>query len=128
MITIDLASGVSVVPIEDIEKKLRARSKNFLETHFTPREIAYCMGKRNRAEHFAARYAAKTACFKALGRPADSALFRQIEVVRKPSGQPCLKIDQELLGETAWKDAQCNLSLAHERDGAIAFVLFSRDK
>lgn len=123
---IEFGSGVSMVAINEMEKMLKTSSEEFLENIFTAREIAYCTRKRNRAEHFAARYAAKEACLKALGLAPDRSVFLKIEVVRKPSGQPSLRIHEDLSRGTSWQNAQCDLSMAHERDAAIAFVLFSR--
>ena len=123
---IEFGSGVSMVAVKEMEKMLKTLSEEFLGNIFTPREIAYCIRKRNQSEHFAARYAAKEACLKALGLALDRSVFLKIEVVRKPSGQPSLRIHEDLLSGTSWENAQYDLSMAHERDAAIAFVLFSR--
>ena len=123
---IEFGSGVSIVCIKEIEKRLKHSRKAFIEKTFTRREVQYCSNKRNSAEHFAARLAAKEACLRALGLTVQPNLFRRIEVVRKPSGQPTLDLDVSIFGDSIWKEAQCDLSMAHERDAAIAFVLFSR--
>ncbi len=120
-------SGVSMIAIKEMEKMLKGPSEKLVHTIFTSREIAYCTRKRNRSEHFAARYAAKEACLKALGLHSDRSVFLKIEVIRKPSGQPSLRIQEDLLKGTPWRNAQCDLSMAHERDVAIAFVLFSKN-
>lgn len=123
---IEFGSGVSIVSIKEVEKKLKNSDEAFSEKVFTPREFKYCSSKRNSAEHFAARLAAKEACLRALGLARKPGLFQRIEVIRKPSGQPTLSVNKNVLDGTTWKGAQCDLSMAHERDAAIAFVLFSR--
>lgn len=54
----------------DIEEVARftplIRNKKFLARIFTPQEIAYCRSKKNSAQHFAVRFAAKEAVWKAL--------------------------------------------------------------
>ena len=44
-----------------------AKSNGFRKKHFSPAEIAYCEGKRGKAQNYAARFAAKEAFFKAVG-------------------------------------------------------------
>ena len=123
----ELASGVSIVSIELIEKRLKQK-RNLLKTLFTSAEIKYCESKRHRAEHYAARLAAKEACLKALGHSSDEKFFSQIEVTRKSTGQPALKIPPAFLVHSPWAHAQIHLSMAHERDAAVAFVLFSKSR
>ena len=55
-------------------------------------EQAYCLRKRNSAESFAARFAAKEAGAKALGTGISYGVnWLEIEVVREPSGRPSLR-------------------------------------
>ena len=42
------------------------RNKRFLARVFTRQEIAYCQSKKNKAQHFAVRFAAKEAVWKAI--------------------------------------------------------------
>ena len=58
--------GVDVVEIDRI-RKIAERRKGFLSKIFVPEEIEYCQSRRNPYPHFAARFAAKEAVFKALG-------------------------------------------------------------
>jgi len=79
-------------------------------------------------EHYAARFAAKEAAIKAIGALGNTLppLFREIEVCRHPSGKPYLSIGRrarKCLGLAG--KFQMELSLAHEREFAVAAVMLS---
>jgi len=76
--------GLDVVEIRRMARL--ARRGAFLRRVFTPAEVRYCRSKARAPQHFAARFAAKEAVWKALGR-AGLAL-NSIEVVRGPGGRP----------------------------------------
>ena len=58
--------GVDVVDVARIEKIL-ARDDGFVRRVFSEEEIVFCGESANPAECFAARWAAREACAKALG-------------------------------------------------------------
>jgi len=59
--------GVDIVEIHRIAKQ--ATNPRFLQRVFTPQEVAYCRSRKNTAQHFAVRFAAKEAVWKAVGNP-----------------------------------------------------------
>ena len=72
-----VSCGVDIIEVERIAKLIR-RNRTFVKRVFTEREIAYCGKKKFKWEHFAVRFAAKEAVWKALcyalaqyGRPYD---------------------------------------------------------
>jgi holo-[acyl-carrier protein] synthase len=76
--------GIDIVEVNRIAKLIK--SKAFLRRVFTAQEIAYCSAKKNKAQHFAVRFAAKEAVYKALGQAALS--LTDIGVKNQPSGKP----------------------------------------
>ncbi|MEK7765949.1 MAG: holo-ACP synthase, partial [bacterium] len=76
--------GVDLVEVERIGKLVRDPA--FLKRVFTAEEIAYCCRKKNVAQHFAVRFAAKEAILKALGHKGIA--LKDIGVRNLPSGQP----------------------------------------
>ncbi len=107
--------GVDIIEVERI-KRLGLKSPRFLEKIFTPGEIAYCSKKANEFEHFAARFAAKEAFFKALGKRIP---WKEVEVVNLASGKPTLK----LTNGRARTFKQAHLSLSHLAAHALAVVV-----
>jgi holo-[acyl-carrier protein] synthase len=59
--------GTDLMEIDRIEETIDRFGDRFLARVFTPAEIAFCRKKKNAAESFAARFAAKEAATKALG-------------------------------------------------------------
>ena len=86
-----VGSGIDLVEIERIRHSVERFGARFLNRVFTHAEQAYCLRKRNAAESFAARFAAKEAAAKALGTGISRGVtWLDIEVVRAPSGRPSL--------------------------------------
>ncbi len=71
-------------------KRLRATGAAIIERLFTPsRSHHHCESHRNKFRRYAARFAAKEAAMKALGTGWRAGVrWRDIEVVREPSGKP----------------------------------------
>jgi holo-[acyl-carrier protein] synthase len=117
--------GTDLMEIARIQQSIARFGDRFLVRVFTPREIEYCQRKKNAAESFAARFAAKEAGAKALGTGISHGVgWLELEVTREPSGKPRL----ELTGRAAeWAKklgvARTSLSLTHSRDVALAVVV-----
>lgn len=105
------------VDMEDIARFERAEEK-LLKRVFTEGEISFCLKSARPASHFAARFCAKEAAFKAL--PFDGIAFKNIEVVSSKEGKPFLLVHDERA-----KGLDIQLSLSHTNDSAIAFVVVS---
>jgi len=56
-----IGSGIDMVEIRRIQHSVDRYGSRFLDRVFTASEQAYCLRKRNSAESFAARFAAKEA-------------------------------------------------------------------
>lgn len=80
--------GTDIIEVERVEQML-ARGKEYLDTIFTQAEVEYCESKVRKAQHFAARFAAKEAVLKALGTGwRDGFAFADIEIRNDELGQP----------------------------------------
>ncbi len=104
--------GVDLVEIARV-RSLARRNPKFLTRVFSAAEIAYCRAKKNPWPHFAVRFAAKEAVYKALGK-AEIPLTA-ISVARGKDGRPAVT----LRGKPA---KGIKLSLSHGRDHAVAFA------
>jgi holo-[acyl-carrier protein] synthase len=101
----------------------------FVERVFTEAEIAYCRAHRDPAPHFAARFAAKEAGFKALGTGLQLGVrWRELEVRREREEAPTLVLSGRAreIG-LARGGSRMLLSLTHEGDYALAQAMLVDD-
>jgi len=112
------ALGVDIVEVPRVARLIR--QKKFLLRVFTPREIAYCRAKRHAAQHYAVRFAAKEAVYKALGRAGVA--HKQISVRNTLSGKP----EVELAGPLKKFSRRLSITLSHTAEYAVAVALFQK--
>ena len=115
------ATGIDVIEIERIESAIERWGERFLKRVYTDTEILHCRG---RAQSLAGRFAAKEAASKALGTGIRSLSWKEIEVVRGPSGKPIMALHGKArhiadeLGLTNFE-----VSITHSRTDAIVVVV-----
>ena len=99
--------------------------QRFLDRVYTAAEQAYCLRKRNAAESFAARFAAKEAGAKALGTGITHGVnWLEIEVAREPGGRPTLQFHGRAAEFAARLGARrAALSITHTTELAMASVV-----
>lgn len=62
-----IRTGVDIIEVNRIEESINSLGEKFLKRVFTDYEIEYCNSKNNmKYQHYAARFAAKEAIFKAI--------------------------------------------------------------
>lgn len=83
-----LGLGVDIIEIERIQKAIDRWGDLFLKHVFCPEEIAYAQMHKNAAQHFAARFAAKEAVFKAIGDNPQIG-WKDIVIKNDKHGKPC---------------------------------------
>ena len=120
--------GIDMTETERVAASIN-KKKGFRELVFSKKEIAYCEKKTNKFEHYAARFAAKEAFFKALGTGwKNGTSFNEIEITNTESGKP----EIVLLGETAktintMAIGKICVSLSHLKDIAAAVVVIDNN-
>ncbi len=119
-----VAVGVDLVDVPKVRRDLEEFGEQYLRRLFTPAEIAYCEQSRDPAPHLAARLAAKEAVIKVLGVDDLQPPWTSIEVLRRPAGSCAIGLSGEAARLAADRNiGECTLSLSHEGDMAIAFVV-----
>jgi len=116
--------GIDIAEVNRIAEKI-GKEQGFRELVFSSKEIAYCEAATRKFEHYAARFAAKEAFFKAIGTGwAAGTAFNEIEIAHDENGKPLLV----LLGGTAATLRQKGIgkifvSLSHVKAMATAVVV-----
>ena len=125
-----VGTGIDIAETARIEQALERHGGRFARRVYTPGEIAYCEQFKNKAERYAARFAAKEAAFKALGTGwREGVRWLDVEVAHLPSGKPELR----LTGRAAERArelrvARMAISLSHSNHYVVAQVLFESDE
>lgn len=113
--------GVDIVDIRRIRRSYEQYGEKFLHRVLTENEIGYCRKKKDMMPSVAARFAAKEAVAKAIGRGISEVFsWKSVEVVNGEHGKPAMRVLDDALGISG---ESIRLSLSHSGDYAVAFVL-----
>ncbi len=117
--------GLDVVETAKIAQLLAELDARFEERVFTPAERRDCVERADKAEALAARFAAKEACFKALGTGwSQGVSFLQVEVRRVDGGAPTLELSGEAAARARARGVtHVHVSLSHSAGVAAAAVI-----
>jgi holo-[acyl-carrier protein] synthase len=119
--------GIDLVSVEKVRESIRDHGDRYLRRIYTEAELHDCVGVEGPApERLAARFAAKEAALKVL-RPANEAIpWRDIEVVRHPTGWVELKLGGRAAISAAGQGLEdFTLSISHDAGFATAVVAAS---
>jgi len=119
--------GIDIVEVERIEEKIQ-KDNGFRELVFSENEIAYCESKTNKFEHYAARFAAKEAFFKALGTGwLNGTAFNEVEIINNEIGKPeIVLLDKTGATISSMNFSNILVSLTHIKKMASAVVIIEK--
>ena len=112
--------GTDIIEIDRIKESIESLGERFLNKVFTANEIEYCESKKTQKyQHYAARFAAKEAVFKAISEslPDKFALgWCDYEVLNDETGKPNVRIT----GLDLSNIENIDLSISHCKQYAVA--------
>lgn len=118
-----ISSGVDIIEIDRIKQSIENTEGKFCERVYTENEIKYCESKKNQKyQHYAARFAAKEAVFKAISSKLQDKYeisWKDIEILNDVNGRPYVNI----LNENEKKIEDIDVSLSHCKQYAVANVV-----
>lgn len=118
--------GIDIVRVERIAAALRRFGDRFTGRVLTPDETAYVRG---RPETLAGRWAAKEAVSKVLGLGVRGVGWRDIEIVRLPTGQPTVRLHHRAARRAEQLGiSRVSVSISHEREYAVGIALGIRTR
>lgn len=120
--------GIDVIDIERLRKALKRQKDRFVARVFTQSEQDFCRSHRDPVPHYAARFAAKEALFKALGTGwAKGVTWLDVEVKRERQDPPALRLGGKAARISAsLGTARIHLSLSHSESSAAAVVILEK--
>lgn len=117
-----ISCGVDIIEIDRVKESIEQLGDKFLNRVFTDKEIEYCESRKNQKyQHYAARFAAKEAAFKAVsGQIYDkyNVCWKDFEVTNDEQGRPSIK----LVGIDEKSIENIDISISHCKKYAVANV------
>ncbi len=120
-----ICCGTDIIEIERIKQSIEDEKtgETFKNRVYTQSEIDYCEGKgMQKYQHYAARFAAKEAVFKAISEQLEnkySISWKDIEISNNNQGKPQVKIAKNKLKNLE----NIDLSISHCKSYAMASVV-----
>lgn len=112
--------GTDIIEVARIKEAINNLKEQFISRIYTDNEIAYCESKSNmKYQHYAARFAAKEAVFKAISpmlKDKYGITWTDIEILNDETKRPFVKIIEEKIDGIE----QIDISLSHLKEYAIA--------
>lgn len=115
--------GTDIIEIDRIKESIENLQDRFLYRVYTQNEINYCESKKKvKYQHYAARFAAKEAVFKAISSYLDNKYnieWKDIELINDETGRPKINFVNMKIEELK----QCDISISHCKEYAVANVV-----
>ena len=119
-----ILTGTDIIEIDRIEKSLRQFDSSFLNKIYTQNEIKYCESKKkSKYQHYAARFAAKEATYKAVSALLENKFeldWTDMEITNLKDGRPIVHITNDKLNQ---KIENIDISISHCQNYAVANVV-----
>ena len=117
-----IKTGIDIIEIDRVKKSIE-NTENFRERVYTKKEIEYCESKKSQKyQHYAARFAAKEAVFKAISESLENKYqisLKDIEIINDSNGRPYVN----LINIDTIKLENIDISISHCKKYAVANVV-----
>lgn len=119
----NITCGIDIIEISRIEQAINDLNNKFKYRVYTESEIEYCESKKGQKyQHYAARFAAKEATFKAISKELEGKFtieWKDICIDNDIDGRPVVNINNKI----ADKIQNIDLSISHCKEYAVANVV-----
>ena len=120
----EIKTGIDIIEIERVKKCIEETKGKFCERVYTEKEIEYCESRKaQKYQHYAARFAAKEAVFKAISSMLSDKYdinWNEIEILNDDTGRPYVNILNHDI-----KSENIDISISHCKEYAVANVIFT---
>ena len=118
-----IRTGTDIIEISRVKESIESTNERFCERVYTEKEREYCENKKmQKYQHYAARFSAKEAIFKAISDELDNKFeinWKDIEILNDEKGRPYVNI----LNNKIQNIEDIDISLSHCKEYAIANVV-----
>ena len=119
-----ILTGTDIIEIDRIKETLENLQYKFIQEIYTPKEIEYCESKKKLMyRHYAARFAAKEALFKAISKLLENKFeltWQNAEIINDEKGKPYISFLNTNINEQI---EDIDISISHCKEYAIANVI-----
>lgn len=115
-----ISCGTDIIEIERVKQSIQKYEEKFKNNIYTKMEVEYCEShKTQKYQHYAARFAAKEAIFKAISKKLSSKyLWTDFEILNTDHGKPEVFLKIEIP-----EIESIDISLSHCKEYATAMVV-----
>lgn len=118
-----ISCGVDIIEIKRIQESIENLGEKFINKIYTKNEIEYCESKRTQKyQHYAARFAAKEAIFKAISDSLQNKYdieWKDVEITNSKTGKPIITFINKSISNLEAID----ISISHCKEYAVANVV-----
>ena len=119
-----ITCGTDIIEISRIKEAFDSIGASFSNRIYTKKEIEYCESKKTQKyQHYAARFAAKEATFKAISKSLNGKYdidWKDIEVENDENGRPSINLKSDKIID---KIEDIDISISHCKEYATAMVI-----
>ena len=117
-------TGTDIIEIDRIKNSIENLENRFINEIFTQKEIEYCESKKgSKYQHYAARFAAKEALFKAISKLLNDKYelsWKNAEILNDENGRPYINFLDTNIKD---KIEDIDISISHCKSYATASVV-----
>lgn len=118
-----LGIGIDIIEIDRIKESIEKLGDRFLKKIYTQKELDYCNSKASKYQHYAARFAAKEAIYKAISSYCRQGIsWQEAEIYNEANGMPSVKLYGKLknfLGD----DKELKITISHSNNYVTCFAI-----
>lgn len=119
-----ILTGTDIIEIDRVKESIEHIGNRFIQEIYTKKEIEYCESKKNaKYQHYAARFAAKEAIFKAISKLLSDKFeltWKNVEILNDENGRPYIHFLGTNIEE---KIEDIDISISHCKEYAVASVV-----
>jgi holo-[acyl-carrier protein] synthase len=113
-----VGTGIDIIEIARLKKALDRWGEDFLKHIFNDEEIEYAKGKKSPVQHYAARFAAKEAVYKAFGDNKTLG-WKDMTILNDENGKPYCRLKDKNFKH------KILISISHTENYAVASAIIT---